>query len=58
MGGEGEGDINHMFINLINQDEEDEDVRSSTSGKGGMGNPTADSLENERNGMDSLLDVD
>ena len=58
VGGEGEGDINHMFINLINQDEEDEDVRSSTSGKGGMGNPTADSLENERNGMDSLLDVD
>lgn len=59
VGTEGDGDVDRMFVDLVNEDEDDdddEDDHSSTSGRKGGDNPTADSLESERNGMDALLD--
>jgi len=52
--GPEEGDVDRMFVDLVNED--DDDDSSSASGKKGVDNPTADSLESERNGMDALLD--
>lgn len=58
--GVDDGDVDQMFADMVNQDDEDE------KGKGVAGKPasnarddekiTAESLESERNGMDALLD--
>lgn len=58
--GAEEGDVDRMFVDLVNEDEDDDNdhhsAAASAGGKKGAENPTADSLESERNGMDALLD--
>lgn len=60
--GVDDGDVDQMFADMVNQDDEDEKGKSVTS-KPATVNPvrddekiTAESLESERNGMDALLD--
>lgn len=60
-----DGAVDQMFADMVNQDDEDElKVKGKgTAGKGSGSNRdeekiTAESLENERNGLDALLDRD
>lgn len=60
-----DGAVDQMFADMVNQDDEDElKIKGKgAAGKGGGSNAdeekiTAESLENERNGLDALLDRD
>lgn len=61
--GVDDGDVDQMFADMVNQDEEDEKGKG-VAGKATTSNSrddekiTAESLESERNGMDALLDGD
>ena len=52
---EDEGAVDRMFVDLVNQDEDDEAGAGSKKGDKIM---TPADLESERNGMDALLDGD
>ena len=54
---EDEGEVDRMFTDLVNQDE-DEDAGSGGRKERNGENMTAADLESERNGMDALLDGD
>lgn len=49
-----EGNVDQMFKDMTNQDDEDEQKKKDSAD----GAVTAESLESERNGMDALLDGD
>ena len=51
IGHEGDENVNHMFIDMVNDEDDDEH-------KGASRHLMADSLESERNGMDLLLGGD
>lgn len=58
--GVDDGDVDQMFADMVNQDDEDEKGKG-VAGKGPSNarddeKITAESLENERNGIDALLD--
>lgn len=55
--GVDDGNIDQMFADMVNQDDDDEKGKGIASKPpGGEEKITAESLESERNGMDALLD--
>ncbi len=53
-----EGDVDRMFTDLVNQDDDDDAAPSGKKAKDSDTNVDPEDLENERNGMDALLDGD
>ncbi|KAK7749653.1 hypothetical protein SLS53_000231 [Cytospora paraplurivora] len=57
-GVDDEGDVDQMFADMVNQDDEDEKGKGKAHGSRDEERITAESLESERNGLDALLDRD
>ena len=55
---EDEGDVDRMFTDLVNQDEDEDAGLGGKKEKTGDSDLTPADLESERNGMDALLDGD
>ncbi|KAF3771344.1 hypothetical protein M406DRAFT_272779 [Cryphonectria parasitica EP155] len=53
-----DGDVDQMFADMVNQDEDDEKGKGVASQHSDQEKITADSLDRERNGIDALLDGD